>query len=509
MTENIVELVIENASRNPDKVALKELDTEITYKDFIESIKSTSIYLSNAGITKGYRVLVFVPMSIELYKILLALFYIGATAVFVDAWAEKGRLEQAVKIADCNAFIGSNKAHILRLTSSEIRKIPVKLFAKTLFISKYEEMQECEIATGDNTALITFTTGSTGLPKGANRTHEFLLNQHLVLKQHLNHSENEVDYSTLPIFVLNNLATGITSIIPDFNPKRPSKISPEKIIKNMIENKVSSTVGSPVFYDILAEYCIKNNIIVKTLKKIFLGGAPVFAELASKLIKAFPDTYVEIVYGSTEAEPISFISANEMLTFKNSCIDEGLIVGRPIKDAIVKIIKITDLPITAANELEFNNLVLPVGETGEICVTGKHVLKEYYNNYEAQRQNKIYCDGYVWHRTGDAGYLDSDNNLFLMGRCKNKFSYKDRIYFVFPYEKALSGISEIEIATLIEKDNRIILTIEAKSGKSQETINKYIEKIKIPCDEIKYLNTIPRDSRHQSKIDYEKLKRLL
>jgi len=69
-------------------------------------------------------VLLFVPMSIELYVVLLAVHHLGACAVFVDAWAGRSRLDQAVRAARPRAFIGSPRAHLLRVASPALRAIP-------------------------------------------------------------------------------------------------------------------------------------------------------------------------------------------------------------------------------------------------------------------------------------------------------------------------------------------------------------------------------------------------
>src|SRR3989339_416747 len=105
MTSNIVELVVENSCKHPSKIAISHNHRSITYKNLIEETKSIGLYLKEKGINKGDKVLIFVPMSIELYKIILAIFYIGATAIFLDAWSSKKRLEQAVNLSDCKAFI--------------------------------------------------------------------------------------------------------------------------------------------------------------------------------------------------------------------------------------------------------------------------------------------------------------------------------------------------------------------------------------------------------------------
>ena len=493
MINNIVEILFENAEKFPEKVAIIHKNEKITYGNLAKDVKNYAQYFLYKGIGKGDNVLIFVPMTIELYKILSAIFYIGATAVFVDAWADKNRLDQALTIVPCEAFIACPKAFILKFMSKKVREVGINIVSGKIPLPKAE--RQIEPATPDTTALITFTTGSTGLPKAAKRTHEFLLEQHYVLKKHLNPRFEDVDLTSLPIFVLHNLACGTTSVIPDFNPQRPADINPKKIIKDIEKNDITTSIGSPRFYERMAEFGY-----IKGLRKVFTGGAPVFPKLAKLLQEKFTDCDVEIVYGSTEAEPIASISTHELLDFKGN-IKDGLYVGKPIGDINVKIIKPSNEPIR-----DFENTWLPTGEIGEICVEGKHVLKEYYNSEEAQNFAKIHYYDQVWHRTGDAGYIDSEGKLYLMGRVKNRFEHNGKEIYVFPIENALLEIDGIEIGTVLKIGEEIVLVAETNMPKAkleQELRNRNFEYNRL------IITKIPRDPRHNSKIDYDKLKNLI
>lgn len=498
MINNIVEILFENAKNFPEKLAIVHKKQKITYGEMLKSVEEYSQYFLSQGLKKGDNVLIFVPMSIELYKILLAVFYIGATAVFVDAWADKNRLNQALTIVPCKAFIGCPKAFILKLMSEKIRKVPLNFVSG--HFGKSSTKQDIEPVSADSVALITFTTGSTGLPKAAKRTHEFLLEQHYILKKHLNPKFEDIDLTSLPIFVLHNMACGTTSVIPDFNPQKPADISVKRILNDIKNNKITTSIGSPRFYEKMAQ-----EGKIHGLERIFTGGAPVFPKSAKLLQDQFENTTVEIVYGSTEAEPIASITSQELLNYKGD-VKDGLLVGRPIDDINIKIIKPSDEPIE-----DFESMWLKNGEIGEICVEGKHVLKEYYNSDEAQKFAKIHYNGQVWHRTGDAGYLDDDGNLFLMGRVKNRFEYDGEEIYVFPIENALLEIDEVEIGTIMKKGSSVFMVVEPKDIKSATQKVEITEKIYDKfCDNLDYediiFTQIPRDPRHNSKIDYDKLR---
>ena len=135
-------------------------------------------------------------MGIDLYKIVLALFKIGATAVFLDEWVNKSRMELCCEVAQCNAFIGIFKARVLSIFSTELRKIPIKLGTQ-IPASKPAQTIIGEVNLTD-IALITFTTGTTGKPKAAKRTHEFLQEQFNALTDKMQPQADDVVLTMLP-----------------------------------------------------------------------------------------------------------------------------------------------------------------------------------------------------------------------------------------------------------------------------------------------------------------------
>lgn len=500
---NIVHLFFEAAKHNPSKAAIIYKDQHISFAEFEKQVKDTSAYLMSKGISKGDRVLIFVPMSIDLYRIVLAIFNIGATAVFLDEWVSKKRMEECCKVAQCKAMIGIFKAKALAIFSSELRKIPVKLGISYTLPKQDFKIQETTLT---DTALITFTTGSTGTPKAAKRTHGFLREQFNALLEKIAPTPDDIDMPVLPIVLLINLGSGNTSVIAEFKASKPDKMNTEKIFRQINQYKVTRMVSSPFFIKKLSQYSIANNTAAPLLNKIFTGGAPVFPAEAELYIKAFPAAKVEIVYGSTEAEPISSIPAIELVQEKESLLTKGLKIGMPYRKANVKIIQIKKGAITCSNEQELQQLELPIGQIGEIIVSGPHVLTEYFNNQEALKQNKIFIGETCWHRTGDSGYADSTGVIYLTGRCTTLIYSGNKTIAPFIYENFLQSIEGIEMGTLLMLNNKLIVVIELKENANKNTLQTHLQTLDIVPDEIKFIKKIPRDPRHNSKIDYEKLK---
>lgn len=496
---NIVDLFLGAANQFPDNIAIRHKNKSINYGQLHKDVLETAAYYRKKGIQKGDRVLVFVPMGIDLYRIVLALFYIGATAVFLDEWVSKKRMEMCCEIAECRGFIGVFKARVYALFSKELRKIPIKLGVKyhgTATIEKVSMLpEEC--------ALITFTTGSTGRPKAAKRTHTFLSEQFNALLEEIDPKVEDVDMPALPIVLFMNLGVGCTSVIADFSMAKPDKMNVAKILKQIDDNKVNRITASPFFITNLTEYVRINGVKIPAISKIFTGGAPVFPKQAQLYLSVLTHTKISIVYGSTEAEPISSILADEL---SNHSLDpeKGLPVGKPYHKTEVRIIRISTEAIAPITQSELNAICLSDGELGEIIVSGPHVLKEYYNSTDAFIQNKIVVDGVVWHRTGDSGRL-IQGELYLSGRCEQLIEHRGEIISPFIIENQLQEIKGIKCGTLLKIGEKLILVIEL------DWVDDYLEsetKI-IPHDEISIVPIMPRDPRHHSKIDYKMLELLI
>lgn len=511
---NIIIDMHQSALRNPEKTALIDRKTSIfkkpvyqhiTYSRLFKDITATAVNLKKSGFVKGDRIIVFVPMSYSLYVLCLAVSYIGAVSVFIDAWADKDRLSKACKVVNPKGFIGTLKAQILRI-NPEIRKIPLKKTASSLLVMNSSTGIDFnpEHVDAEDEALITLTTGTTGLPKGVRRTHGALSEQFSVLKGHMTIEEPDVDLTALPIFVFLNLAIGSTSVLPLFNPAKPSSFDPESIVRQIRELNITTSIGSPVFYEKIADYLISKDETL-TLNAIFTGGAPVFKSLAEKLIKAFPGTEIEIVYGCTEAEPISGISINESIACGSK---PGIPAGRNVKGVEVKVVKATSDPILTGRANPLGSYLADTNEVGEIIVSGPHVMKDYLGDPELFDKNKIRDGARIWHRTGDAGVVEPDGSIYIYGRVGKRFLSRGGDKYPVPYEQRLMEIDGVTLSSVLEKDNMIYAVVEAeKSLLNNEDILPRIrdELTGLEPDHIVLMKKIPRDPRHNSKVDYEEL----
>lgn len=505
---NIIDLFTEAARTTPNRIAIIEGEKQISFGELDRQITATAAYFQAKGIQKGDRVLVFVPMSIDLYRIVLALFRMGATAVFLDEWVSRERLDVCCKVAQCRAWIGGWKVQLLSFLSKEMRSMPIKLGLSYQDSHAFQPV----ITNETDTALITFTTGSTGTPKAAKRTHGFLREQFAALIETIQPGENDVDMPVLPIVLMINLGIGCTSVIAPYKSSKPHTLKPQLIVDLLKKHAVTRLVASPYFVKRVAETMVEKQLTVPTLTKVFTGGAPVFPKEASLYRQAFPKALVEIVYGSTESEPISSIDATELSRSDNWSVAPlgGLPVGIPYHGTAVKIIRISNEPIACQSIEELNALAQEPQQIGEIIVSGKHVLREYFNNEEALLRNKIFIGDECWHRTGDSGFFDTNGQLLLTGRCATLIEHNGLLIATFIVENELQFLDEVEMSTILKINDKIVAIIEFKSANdNNEAFHLKLKTILPFLDELQQIRRMPRDPRHHSKVDYGKLREVL
>lgn len=490
---NLASKLIQNCEKMPDKICLIQKDRKVTYKDLYNMVSNFKDYLEEQGIKKGQKVLVLVPMSIELYVTLIAVWTIGAVPCFMDAGFIRNGMYKN-DFDNINAVIGITKYIVYSNINKNLRKLKIKVNANKIGKLIDNELKIAEVE-NEFPAILTYTSGTTGKPKIAARTHEFLGYQGRILEQTINYEDTDVEISSVPIFTLSNINVGITTVITDGNFSNLGKSNPQKIVNQILTEKVNRVMAAPGLLNVITDYCIKNNIELKQIKKIFSGGGAIFIDFINKLKKVFPNAQIVTLYGSTEAEPIAELNVNEITENDLEKIKNGygILAGNIVGVEDCKTIKTGIKEIGDLTQEQFANLQQ---EMGEIVVTGKNVLKGYVNGI-GDKENKFCVDGEKYHRTGDLGVLDEQGRLWLRGRIKEPF---------FNIEVALHARFNIGKTAVFKHNKKIILVLENNNIKENDIKDAITFET---IDEIKYVDKIPVDKRHSTKVDYKELKKIL
>jgi acyl-CoA synthetase (AMP-forming)/AMP-acid ligase II len=510
---NIAEVLRDRARDLGRQPAIVDRGAAVSFDELDRAAARAAAELGRAGLKPGDRALVFQPMSIRLYVVLVGLFRLGVTAVFLDPAAGRRHIDRCCRLAQPRAFIATPAAHLLRAVSTAIRCIPIKLGAGAapgVSSGKSDSadalIQPCATETP---ALLTFTSGSTGEPKGTMRTHGFLLAQHRVLEEHLELERGDVDLSTLPVFVLANLASGVTSVIADADLRRPGAIDPGRLLAQITARRPTRVVASPALLNRLASHARSRHTTLDSFQQIFTGGAPVFPRQLQELREVAPQATITAVYGSTEAEPIARINLEEIASGDLEAMRQGagLLAGRPVPAVSLRII--ADQWGRTAGPLDFDARPLSAGKVGEIAVAGDHVLTGYLNG-AGDEDTKFRAGGRVWHRTGDAGYLDDRERLWLMGRCSARIVDAFGTVYPFAVECAAQDLAGVRRAALVARRGQRLLVVETDGVAPWATRAALTEALRwAALSDVLIVDRIPVDRRHNAKVDYPALRRMM
>ncbi|UCH38724.1 MAG: AMP-binding protein [Gammaproteobacteria bacterium] len=517
---NLYQVFSQQIARQPDAIAIIDAIRERswTFTEIENASANMAARLAAAGLRQGDGVLLLVPMSIDLYVTLLACFRLGLASVIVDPSAGREYIDRCCRLYPPRAFIATPRAHLLRLGVPALREIRYHFSTSRLvpgtahlpLDKRARGAALCAEVPDSQAALISFTSGTSGQPKVAMRSHGFLLEQHRVINRNQRATAGSSSLTLFPAFVLSNLAAGITSILADVDLRQPQRIDVIELLRALRRHKPDSLGLQPVVMARLIEFCRRSGQQLEGSFTVYSGGAPVFPGLLERFRQIAPEARLVSVYGSTEAEPIALSEyASEQVDAANRC-DKGLLAGRPVPEIELRIVRIDENRDQHVLDRDsFDAMCLSDGAIGEIVVSGNHVLPSYLNG-DGDHANKYRVAGSSWHRTGDAGSIDSAGRLWLAGRCAARIEDERGTRYPLGIEASATEFAGVERAALIGHHGQRLLVIEchqAQRGLVEEQVRE--SRIADEIDDLRFLSRIPVDRRHNGKIDYPRLHELL
>jgi olefin beta-lactone synthetase len=498
-----------------------------TYQQFNAETDRLAHGLEKIGIGRGVRTVLMVPPSLELFALTFALFKIGAVLVMVDPGMGIKNLGQCLAEAEPRGFIGVPKAHLARsVLGWAKRTVQIKVtVGRRLFWGgeKYEDVRgegphhpfAMPPLQPDDMAAVLFTSGSTGIPKGAVYTHGMFSSQVEMIRSMYDIQPGEIDLPTFPLFALFAPAFGWTSIIPDMDATKPASVDPKKIVEAIENWGVTTMFGSPALLDRVGQHLEQYRIKLPSLRRVLTAGAPVRPDILERFGTALsPSVQIHTPYGATEALPVATIGSEEILRETRYLTAEGKgnCVGKPVPGTEVKIIRVSDESIPTWTE----DLVLPQGEIGEIVVRGPVVSRSYYNRPASTALHKIEADDAFYHRTGDIGYFDPQGRLWFCGRKSHRVITSQGTLFTICCEGVFNIHPQVKRTALVGFGStgqaEPVLCVELKDQTAnKQHVVKELEALAAKHSHTQSIKTFlfhpsfPVDIRHNAKIFREKL----
>jgi long-chain acyl-CoA synthetase len=497
-----------SAYRKPEAVAVATETKNWTYHELLMSVDRASDMFWESGVRKGDRVAVALRNSIEVVITNYALYKIGAVSVPVNFMISKPE-ELKFILADCNVKMVVTQAEYLRHYAAIKKDLPdlkyilstdeipsgvqkladpdIKLYWDALKKSKFNNEILSARAAPHDPALILYTSGTTGNPKGVMLTHYSIMSDSHSCVLSFKITEDDVFICVLPTFhtlawttcVVLPLALGIKIVMV-------ANITPASSwLHRMGKEKVTIIIAVPQLYNVLAKEA-------KGLKRLYLvywafrkarlcisGAAPLNKETMDHFEKQLDLPLLE-GYGLTETSPV--VSVNTEHNRKKGSVG-------------------ANLPYVKVKIIDDNGNELARNAEGEICVKGDIVTKGYFNNPQATSEA---IDKEGWFRTGDIGVIDDDGFIFIRDRKKDMIIIKGLKVFSAQVEHIIDeypGIEECAVVGVPDGHGNEFIKLYAVKKKgvdfSEADFRKFLkinlDNYKRPRD-IEFLEELPKNS---------------
>jgi long-chain acyl-CoA synthetase len=494
----------------PDKIGIYFMDASFTFKEILDYSQRFATFLQKNGIEKGDVVSISLPNTPQYLFAVYGTYMAGATVsgcsplmsgpeiqyqledsnakaiVTMDIIYEKRLTPLLEKLPNLKLIIPTNISEFMgfggfkvfmgkligKIPKGKMNPYPGRTVVPFLEALKTEiDLKKVSINNNEDPALIQYTGGTTGRPKGTILTHANLVANLTQFDEWLGREHGkELLISAFPFFHIAGYLIGL--FLPFIGGTQTLIANPrdtDHIIKELIDKKPTSFGNVPTLFLMIMNNPKAKEIPAEVLDNIslYVSGAAPFPEEAIREFEKFfhaQNKFVE-VYGMTESSPLA--TANP--AFKTKKIGS---VGLPFPDTEVKIID-----IDTGDELG-------IGEPGEILIRGPQVTNKYHNKPE---ETKAAFDSEGFFHTGDVGVFDEDGYLKIVDRTKDMLIVSGFKVYSVHVEEIMTKHPDIEILAIIGIPNPdrpgaeiVKAVVQLKEGVSEseevkESIKKYAE----------------------------------
>lgn len=501
--------VAEIAGRHPERIAIVADDRRIRYGEFWNEVRRFARALRARGLQPGERVAILLPNRIEAAVACYGCWLAGGIAVPLNVQARARDFQAWLRHADARHVVHERSHHDVveaiaivdeasmidgaavadgPTARPPIRRWPVGVDHPLCAPAEGDAFDGD--APGDETidddiepgriAVILYTSGTTGAPKGVALSHGNLFANASAVIDYLRLDADDSVLSILAFYyaygasVLHtHLMSGASIVLAQ------NLLFPHLLMDTIVRERITGLSGVPSTYALLLERVKLADYDLSSLRYLTQAGGPMSAALTRRLRAALPGARLFVMYGQTEA-------TSRLTWLPPERLDEKLgSVGIPVNGVSLRIAR--EDGADAAH-----------GEVGEVHVRGANVMRGYWNNPDATAA--VLHDG--WLRTGDMGHLDGDGYLWLVGRRSDMI--KTGAHRVHPVDieeviAEVPGVAEVAVVG-VDDDvlGQVIKAFVVAPGlppRSENMIKAYcrerLPSYKIPRD-IAFVSALPR-----------------
>ncbi|MGI8316851.1 long-chain-fatty-acid--CoA ligase [Halobacillus mangrovi] len=489
-----------SAKKHGEKKALYFMGKELSYKEVYDQSKALANYLQDLGLEKGDRVSIMLPNCPQSVISYYAVLLIGGIVVQTNPLYMERELEYQLKDSGAKMIIcldilypkaanvkpETSLEHIIVTGIKDYLPFPKNKIYPFIQRRQYQvlvrpeqssdthlwphildqsmgEFDPVEIDPVEDLALLQYTGGTTGFPKGVMLTHYNLVVNTQMSKRWLYKSKdgNDIVLGVLPFFHVYGMTSVMNlSVMMGSKMILMPKFDAEDVLKVIDKQKPTLFPGAPTIYIALLNHPNLNKYDLSSIEACLSGSAPLPVEVQEEFEKVTGGKLVE-GYGLTETSPVTHSNLVWGKRVSGS-------VGIPWPNTDAKIVN-----MDGEGEAGF-------GEIGEIVVKGPQVMRGYWNRPEETAQ-VLSDDG--WFRTGDMGYMNEDGYFFVVDRKKDMIIAGG--YNIYPreVEEVLYEHSEIQEAVVVGipdpyRGETVKAFIVKKQGSdiTEDELNEYCRK---------------------------------
>jgi acyl-CoA synthetase (AMP-forming)/AMP-acid ligase II len=485
---SIWEMVESAASRNPDGEALVCGERRLTWGEVAPQSAQIAAGLRDKGLRRGDRIALLLGNRIEFVLSVFAAAQLGLVTVPLSTRQQKPEI--AYVLADCGAKLLIHEAALAeRLpdaadVSDLLHRIAVDddvSRSGLAVLADLAPLQEAAEVGEEDTAMILYTSGTTGRPKGAMLAHCNIIHSAMMYEACMQLTSADRSIAAVPLAHVTGVAANIMAmarvagaliIMPEFKAADYLKVAARE--------RATQTLMVPAMYNLCLLQADFDAFDLSSWRIGGYGGAPMPVATIERLAAAIPGLKLINAYGSTETTSPSTLMPGELTAFH---IDS---VGLPCPGARIL--------VTDAEGRE-----VPHGEIGEIWIGGAQVIKGYWNNPKATAES---FTGGFWH-SGDLGAIDADNFVRVFDRQKDMINRGGLKIYSAEVESVLAGHAGVVESAIIAKPcpvlgERVHAVVVTRDGVTSEVLRAWcaerLSDYKVPETIVLTTDPLPRNA---------------
>ena len=394
--KNLASILVATAARHPERPALRLGDRVITYAELDDASARFAGYLRAHGVEPGDRVALMLPNVPEFATLYYGILRAGAVVVPMNPLLKPREVDYYLEDSGASGIVAWHTTEQAAVDRADGVSLVVEPGRFDEVLAEYEPMHGLVKREGDDTAVILYTSGTTGQPKGAELTHDNLRrNLEVSISTLLRLGPEDVVFGALPLFhsfgqtIAMNCAVAAgacLTLLPRFDAAQALAI--------LVGDRVTMFAGVPTMYAALLQAAGSDEPDLSALRICVSGGAALPVELLRRFEEKFGCIILE-GYGLSETSPVASFNHPDRPRKPGT-------IGQPIEGVEMDVRTAEGKPA-------------PTGEVGEIVIRGHNVMKGYWRRPDATTE--VIIDG--WFRTGDLGARDEEGYYRIVDRTKD------------------------------------------------------------------------------------------